>query len=341
MKLQFIFASFLFLLFVSCSNTKPSEQNNEDNYTKLEGTVMGTFFHITYLHPQQRDFSKEIDSIFVAFNASLSTYQANSVISKVNRNEEVEIDPYFIACFNKAREVYEVSEGAFDITVAPIVNAYGFGFTEGKNLSKQHIDSLLQFVGMDKVSIQNGKVVKKFPQMMLDGNAIAPGLCVDIIADFLGRNKCQNYMIEIGGEIITKGKNPKNQAWRIGIDKPIEGTGIEERELQEVVDISDNALATSGNYRKFYEQDGVKYSHSIDPKTGVPVRQNLLSTTIIAHDCATADAYATVCMVIGLEKAKKLLETLPDMEAYFIYADPKGEFKIEMTTGMKKYIHNN
>ncbi len=336
---KLITASLMFLVFASCSNTETSTQSDETQYTKLEGTVMGTFFHITYLHPQQRDFSKEIDSIFVAFNASLSTYQENSVISKVNRNQDVELDAYFVTCFNKSREVYEKTNGAFDITIAPIVNAYGFGFTEGKNLEKKHIDSLLQFVGMEKVRIENNKIVKKLPGVMLDGNAIAPGLCVDIIADFLHRNKCENYMIEIGGEIITKGKNPKNEAWRIGIDKPIEGTGLEERDLQEIVNISNKALATSGNYRKFYEQNGVKYSHSIDPKTGIPVRQRLLSTTIIANDCMTADAYATACMIVGLEKGKQLIESLPNMEAYFIYSDEKGGFKIEMTKGMSKYIN--
>lgn len=341
MKYNRIIALFLITFALSCNSKEKKETSENENYIKLEGTAMGTFFHITYLSPENKDFSKEIDSLFVVFNASLSTYQENSIISKVNRNIDVELDHYFITCFNKSREVFEKTDGAFDITVAPLVNMYGFGFSEKEEINQARIDSLLQFVGMQKVKIVGNKLVKENPGCMLDGNAIAPGYCVDIVANFLKEKKCENYMIEIGGEIVTKGKNPKNSVWRIGIDKPIEDTGIENRELQEIIDISDCALATSGNYRRFYEENGVKYSHSIDPKTGKPVRQKLLSTTIVAKDCMTADAYATACMVLGLEKSVKLIESMPELDAYFISSGENGEFIITKTSGMKKYIFEN
>ena len=175
-------------------------------------------------------------------------------------------------------------------------------------------------------------------QGLLDGNAIAKGYCVDVIANYLHEQKCDNYMVEIGGEIVTKGENPKNKQWRIGIDQPIENSDLDARELQEIINISDWSLATSGNYRKFYEENGVKYSHSISPKTGESVRRKLLSATIIAKDCMTADAYATACMVIGLEKSVKLIESLPDMEAYFISSDENGNYKIKLTKGMAKFL---
>lgn len=339
---QFLIANYflLSLLVTSCQsqeNSITSETINK-NYIKLEGTALGTFFHITYLQPENKNFSTEIDSLFHAFNASLSTYQDNSIISKVNKNEEVELDYYFITCFNKAREVFEKTNGAFDITIAPIVNAYGFGFTKKETVDKQKIDSLLQFVGMNKVRVENNKLIKDFKGTMLDGNAIAKGYCVDVIANYLQEQKCKNYMVEIGGEIVTKGRNPKNNSWRIGIDQPIENSGIEVRELQEIIDISDWALATSGNYRKFYEENGIKYSHSISPTTGESIQRKLLSATIIAKDCITADAYATACMIIGLEESLKLIESLPSMEAYFISSDENGEYVINQTKGMQSFI---
>ncbi len=332
-----ILVFFILSLFIqSCQNAANTKQS--DDYIRLEGTALGTFFTITYLHPEKKDFSSSIDSLFLVFNSSLSTYQENSIISKVNKNEPIELDKYFVFCFNKARQVYEKTNGAFDITIAPIVNAYGFGFENGRNIDKSHIDSLLQFVGMDKVRIENNRIVKDFPQTMLDGNAIAKGYCVDIIGIFLAENNCKNYMVEIGGEIVTKGKNPQSENWRIGIDKPIDDVNVQNRQLQEVINVTDWALATSGNYRKFYEQNGVKYSHTIDPKTGKSVRSNLLSATILASDCITADAYATACMVIGLEESLKLINGLENMHAYFIYSDEKGDYQIAMTKGMKKFI---
>lgn len=327
------------IFFASCGNNNSShESESKSEYIKLQGTALGTFFTITYLHPTEKDFSTELDSLFKAFNASLSTYDSTSIISKVNRNEDVELDNFFVTCFKKAHEVYLKTDGNFDITIAPIVNMYGFGFTEKQEIEQERIDSLLEFVGMDKIKIEGKRIVKEKESVMLDGNAIAKGYCVDIVADYLHKNKCDNYMVEIGGEVVTKGKNPKQTNWRIGIDKPIENKGIEDRQLQEIIDISGWALATSGNYRKFYEENGVKYSHSISPKTGKPVRKKLLSATVIAKDCMTADAYATACMVLGLEKAEQLIKSLPETEAYFISSGTDGNYKITMTEGMKKFI---
>ena len=213
-------------------------------------------------------------------------------------------DNYFLTCFECAKEIYESTNGAFDITVAPIVNAWGFGFTEAVEVDSSLIDSLLQYLGMDSVGIVEGKIWKEKDGIMLDMNAIAQGYAVDVLCEFLESKGIINYLVEIGGEIKTRGHNPRGTEWKVGIDRPIEGLQIPGVDLQAIVEISDRSLATSGNYRKFYEKDGVKYSHTIDPKTGYPVQHCLLSATVLAGDCMRADAYATGFMVMGYEKSR-------------------------------------
>jgi len=313
--------------------------NNNHSYYKLGGYAQGTTYHITY--QGNEEYSGEIDSLLKAFDLSLSTYIENSIISRINTNDtSVVPDSLFIEFFSKSKEVYEQSEGAFDITVAPLVNAYGFGFSKKSNIDSVLIDSLMQFVGMDKVKLEHSRLIKSDPRIMLDGNAIAQGQSVDYVSEFLENKGVENYLVEIGGEIRAKGLNPNGKLWRVGIDKPIEHSDESNRQLQAVIELKNKSLATSGNYRKFYEESGVKYSHTINPKTGYPAKQSILSATIIADDCITADAYATTCMVIGLEKSKELLKRLGNLDAYLIYPDPEhpDKYKIFMTEGMKKMI---
>ncbi|MCF6241886.1 MAG: FAD:protein FMN transferase [Bacteroidales bacterium] len=316
-----------------------SSCSKKQTYYKLAGYAQGTTYHITYQGSQE--YSTEIDSLLHNFDLSLSTYIDNSIISRINKNDTtVILDSLFIEFFNKSKEVYEQSGGAFDITVAPLVNAYGFGFSKKSTIDSALINRLMQFVGMDKVQLKDGKLIKSDKRVMLDGNAIAQGQSVDYVSCFLESKGIENYLVEIGGEIRAKGLNPEGKFWRVGIDKPIEHSDENNRELQAIIDLKDMALATSGNYRKFYEEGGVKYSHTINPKTGYPAKQSILSATIIADDCITADAYATTCMVIGLEKSKDLLKRLGNIEAYLIYPDPENpdKYKIYMTEGMKKMI---
>jgi thiamine biosynthesis lipoprotein len=330
MKKYLLFFSIIILLFFGCH-----KNDKQSVYIKIAGFTQGTTYHITYELNDTIDLQPQVDSILHAFDLSLSSYDSTSIISKINRNEVVILDNFFINVFNKSDEVFKSSEGIFDITVMPLVNAWGFGPGAREKVDSAKIDSLLQFVGMEKVKIENGKVVKTDPRVQLDVNALAQGYSVDIITGYLDGLGSKNYMVEIGGEIRAKGVNPTGKTWRIGIDKPEFGNVIPGAELEAVLELKNKALATSGNYRKYYEENGVKYTHSIDPKTGYPAKQSLLSATIIADDCMTADAYATVCMVGGLDKSKQILAKHPELDAYLIYGDDTGVYQLFVTDGMK------
>ena len=295
-------------------------------YHKLQGSVFGTVYHITY--QGDRDLQKEIDEALAQVDNSLSPFNKSSIITQVNNNQEVTVNKMFTDVFRIAAKVSAETDGAFDITVAPLVNLWGFGFKEGSNPDQQTIDSLLQLVGYQKVSLDSkGHVHKNDPRIMLDCSAVAKGYGTDVVAQVLERNDVVNYMVEIGGEIVTKGVNEKRLPWRIGINRPTDDPTQESNEIQSILNVTDKAMATSGNYRNFYYKDGKKYAHTIDPKTGRPVQHSLLSATVLARDCATADAYATSFMVMGLERAKKLLEKHTELMAYLIYSDEKGEYK--------------
>ena len=313
---------------------------NTKQYYKVQGFTQGTTFAITY--QGTKNYEEEINDLLHQFDMSLSTYIDSSIISRININEEnVKTDELFKQFFEKSHEVYKISDGYFDITVAPLVNAYGFGFSKKADVDSALIDSIMTFVGMDKVDFRDGKVFKSDPRLMLDGNAIAQGQSVDFIANFLENQGITNYLVEIGGEVRAKGINDRAETWRVGIDKPIEHSDEQNRSLQAIIHLNHKSLATSGNYRKFYEKDDVKYGHSINPKTGYPAMHSILSATIIADDCMTADAYATTCMVIGLEKSKALLSKMKELEAYLIYADPNnGSYQVFMTEGMAGMIED-
>ncbi len=331
MKKNIIILSFLFSL-VACN------QPRVFNYMKIEGFAQGTSYHITYGATDSVDYSLAIDSILKDFDRSLSTYEPSSLISRLNRNETDSVNFMFKRNFEVAREVYEASDGAFDITVLPLVNSWGFGPGVKSQIDSMLIDSILQFVGMDKVRISGNRLVKDKPEIEIDVNAIAQGYSVDIVAEFFEDEGIHNYMVEIGGEVRTKGRNPHHEVWKIGLDKPFFGNLMPGMSLQAIILLDGKSLATSGNYRKFYEEDGIKYTHSIDPKTGYPARRSLLSATIIADECIVADAYATACMVMGLDSSKELLARHPELEAYLIYGDEEGGFQIYFTDGMQKMI---
>lgn len=308
-------------------------------YTKIAGFAQGTTYHITYENSTKKDYTAAFDSILKAFDKSLSIYDSTSIISKINNNiPDVEVDDWFIETFNKSKEVNELSDGAFDITVGPVVKAWGFGNGPEAKHDTAYIDSLLQFVGMDKVKLEGRKVTKSAPGVKLDVNALAQGYSVDIVCDFLDKEGIKNYLVEIGGEVKGKGINASNVQWRIGIDRPQDGNMIPGNELQAILETNDKAIATSGNYRKFYIENGIKYSHTINPKTGFPARNTLLSATVVADDCITADALATSFMVMGVDKGKEFLSKLKGIDIYFIYSNDKGEYETYATDGLKKMI---
>ncbi|WP_314664285.1 FAD:protein FMN transferase [Prevotella aurantiaca] len=312
-------------------------QQRSTPYQYNEGQVFGTFYHITYQNDQ--DLQKEIEAELKKIDNSLSTFNNQSVISKVNNNEVTKLDELFIEIFDKAKAISKETDGAFDMTVAPLVNLWGFGFKQGTTPSKQQIDSLKQLVGYEKVSLIMGKRIKKTDQrIMLDCSAIAKGYGSDVVARLFKKYDIKNFMIEIGGEIVVSGNSESRVPWKIGVNKPIEDSTNTNTELQTVLNITNKAMATSGNYRNFYYKGGKKFAHTIDPKTGYPVQHSLLSATVLAADCATADAYATAFMVMGMEGSKKVLEKHKELMAYFIYSDHQGKLKVWYSPELEKKI---
>lgn len=307
--------------------------SSRQDYKTIDGFTQGTTYHIVYQQPGVDTLNALVDSILLAVDNSLSVYNDSSLISRINRNEEVLADTLFVNVFNRSREIWELSSGSFDISAAPYFEVWGFGAGEKRDVTQQMVDSIRQFVGMDKVSLDKGKVVKSDPRVSLNVNAIAQGYTADVIAYAFDRLGIKNYLIEVGGEIFSRGVNAKGNEWSVGLDKPVEGNMIQGEELQEVITLSGRGLATSGNYRKFIEENGQKYSHTIDPGTGYPVKRSLLSATVIAPDAMTADAYATWFMVVGLEKAKEILAASPGIDAYLVY-DKDGKFEVYYTEGI-------
>ena len=301
-----------------------------------EGMVFGTIYKITYQHDD--DLQEDIKQALMEVDNSLSPYNPNSIITRINHNEDTTLNTHFTHVYGLAQQISAETEGAFDITVAPLVNAWGFGFKHSIDIAPNVIDSLRQFVGYQKTRMEGGKIVKDDERLMLDCSAIAKGYGVDVVARTLDQKGVKHYMVDIGGEVVLKGKSPRMKDWRIGINKPIEDSLSVNQELQTILEISDIGMATSGNYRKFYYKDGKRYAHTIDPRLGTPVQHNILSATVLAKDCTTADAYATAFMVMGLEKALDFCQKHPELNAYFI-CDGEGEsFEIHYTPGMEKYI---
>lgn len=314
--LAFLIIGTILILTHSRSEAKPE-------YRTAQGLVFGTSYHITYLY--NADLQEDIEQTLALVDNALSMFNPNSTISAVNRSESVFVDDtLFLKVFRRAMEISDLTGGAFDITVAPAVNAWGFGFKHAENIRQATIDSLLEITGYRKIHETDGMIVKDDPRIMLDCSAIAKGFGSDMVAGMLRSKGINDFMVEIGGEIVLSGQNPKGKLWNIGISKPVDDSLSVSSELQTVIPITDIAMATSGNYRNFYVKDGRKYAHTIDPHTCQPVSHNLLSATVFAPDCATADALATSMMVMGLDSAQALLSRHPEIQAYLIYQTPDG-----------------
>jgi thiamine biosynthesis lipoprotein len=300
----------------------PAYMSVAGGYVTLNGFALGTSFQITYKNEKRKNYYDSIARILDKLENSLSIYRKNSIISRINRNEEAVPDSCFLAVFDRAREITELTGGAFDISASPLFDLWGWGAKKRATaVTQELIDSLKQFTGMDKIRMENGRAVKTHPGVTLNVNAIAKGFATDVVALFLQSRGIENYLVEIGGEIRVKGRNRTGKDWRVGIDSPFDGNMTPGENLQTVLEIRDEALATSGNYRRFYIENGQKYSHTVDPKTGRPAKQNILSATVIARDCMTADAFATAFMVMGLEQTKAFLLTHPELKVYLIYSD--------------------
>ncbi|MDX2174281.1 MAG: FAD:protein FMN transferase [Bacteroidota bacterium] len=305
---------------------------------KIEGRAQGTTYHITYFDAQNRDLYEDIEKILHDFDQSVSTYLPTSIISRINANEKnVIVDRYFIDCFNKAKEVWKNTNGAFDPTVYPLVNAWGFGPGKKQKIEKSKIDSMLKFVGFHLIKLKGKKVVKKDIRAALDFNAFAQGYSVDVVSQFLISKGITSFLVEIGGETYANGKKPDGKNWIVGIEKPIDNQETS-NPLKALVKLENMAIATSGNYRRFMIENGVKYHHHLDPKTGYPTKNNLLSVSVFAKDCISSDANATGILVMGLEKAKEFLTKHKELNAYLIYSDDKGNYQIFETEGLKSII---
>jgi thiamine biosynthesis lipoprotein len=332
-KKTFTLILLFILIITSCKNT-------ESGFSNLSGFVQGTTYSIVFEnnhHINLIELRSKVEEILHDFDMSLSLYQDSSIISRINRNEEVMTDSFFIEAFKRSKVINLMTGGAFDITVGPLVEAWGFGPDEKKSFTESKHDSLLSLVGMEKVEIRDGRVYKTDPRIRLDFNAIAQGYSVDIISEYFDSLGIERFLVEIGGEVRVKG-DKKGILWRIGIDRPEDNNMSPGTNLQAIISLKDRSLATSGNYRKFYVEDGIKYSHTIDPKTGYPARNQLLSATIIADDCATADGIATACMVMGKERTIEFLDMHPEFEAYLVYSDDKGNFETWATRNLMEYI---
>ena len=301
------------------------------------GEAQGTYYAITYFDNLNRNFQEEVDSILEAFDQSVSVYQSNSIVSRINRNENnVQLDDWFVGNFVLAQEVSSQTNGSFDITIAPIANIWGFGtYEKPDSVNTQLIDSLKQYVDYKKIKIVNNRIVKENAGIQLNFNAIAQGYAVDVLSDFLVSKQIEDFLIDIGGEIYAKGQKPEGKAWKIGLELPEDNAEL--RNYNQVVKLHNQAVATSGNYRKFYMIDGMKYAHSLDPKTCYPVRHSLLSVTVIAKNAALADAYATAFMVMGVEETLLFTSNHPEIKAYLMY-DENGEVETIMSEGFEEYI---
>ena len=325
-----------FLAFLVIGTVIIVSRQQSTPYQHDRGMVFGTVYHITY--QSSKSLQKNIEAELAKVDASLSPFNERSIITAVNENRDTVVNKMFSDVFALAMKISDSTNGAFDITVAPLVNAWGFGFKGGAMPTRHQVDSLKALVGYHKVSLTNGRVSKTDPRIMLDCSSIAKGYGCDVVAKFLSAKGIDNYMVEIGGEIVTRGISEKRLPWKIGVTKPTDDSLNVNQEIQTIINVTDKAMATSGNYRNFYYKNGRKYAHTIDPSTGYPVQHNILSSTVIADDCATADAYATAFMVMGLDKAKAILSRHPELMAYFILASDDGTNKVWFSPSMKDKI---
>lgn len=311
-------------------------------YNTLEGFAQGGSYRFVYKVPDGFTIrlTDTLSRYFHQINKSLSGYDSTSIVSRINRGENPKLDSLFIECFNLSKEIWIKTDGHFDISAAPLFDLWGFGFKNKENITQDKIDSLKRFIGMDKLSIVYDSIAnahylkKEDPRIKVNFNAIAQGYTCDYIGSKIEAMGITDYLLEVGGEILCKGLNAKGKEWKVGIDKPLDGNFVPGESLAAIIEITDKALVTSGNYRKFYIEDGVKRSHTINPATGYPVSHNLLCATVLAESSAIADAYATYLMVIGMQEAQKFLEQNPEFDAILVYGEQE-EMKVFSTKGVK------
>lgn len=325
----------IIFLFISCSREQDKIIRNFSG-----GEALGTSYHITYLAKEELNFQKEIDSVFMAINQSMSTYLPTSDISRINEGDTtVVVDTMFLEVFQLSKEIHKVTNGYFDPTVGTLVNAWGFGPGRVLEMDSTIMDSLLNFVGLDKIMVEaDNRIKKEKPEIQLDFNAIAKGYAVDRLAVLLDHKGIEDYLIEVGGEVIAKGSNRiKEKPWVVGVDDP---QAEQDRSIKLAIQIKDRALASSGNYRKFRLDSvtGQKYVHTIDPKTGFTKNSNILAVTVLAASCAKADAYATAFMAMELNDSQSLITRRKDLDAYIIYLDEEGTSKEFMTPGFEALV---
>lgn len=310
-------------------------------YATVDGFAQGSTYHIVYNDPQGRDLRTNIEELLEDIDNSMSLYNPSSLLTRLNENDTAAVpDKWLTECLEISRQISEDTDDAFDVTLRPLIAAYRIGTEDTPRLlSQREIDSIRVFTGYKKVRIENGRLVKDDPRVALDFNAIAQGYSSDLMGAMFDSLGIKDYMVEIGGEILCKGKNAEGKEWRVGIDRPVEGNMVPGEDLQTILTLTDCGLVTSGNYRKFgFDENGNKVTHTIDPHTLKPAMHNLLSATILAPTSALADGYATVCMVLGLEKSKKLLERHPEMEGYLVYSRPDGSMGVYTTPNIRKRI---
>jgi len=319
--------------------------NDPGAFSQLEGTVFHTIYHIQY--EGKEDYRDDILKLFREFDGSLSMFNDTSLITRINQGDSsVIVNDYLRTVLVKSLEVSQLTQGAFDITVAPLVNLWGFGFKNADNVSQETVDSILQFVGYDKIHLMDdGHVTKDDPRTILDASSIAKGYMCDIVADYLKSKDVKNFMVEIGGEITCAGHNSKGKYWSVGINEPIEDSLQTSTALRDIMHLTDCSIATSGNYRNFYYKNGRRYAHIIDPHTGYPAQYDILSSTVVAPNCITADALATSFMVLGSQRALRILEADSTLMAYFICSDPDADsYKVIYSPKLKNMLssqHNS
>ncbi len=339
----------LSLLGSSCSKTEKRVQ--------MDGFAQGTYYHIIFYSKDTVGIKKDLEQIFNDIDRSLSLWVDSSIVNKVNRNENVELNKIFTDNFIFSQKFSEITNGAFDITVGDLVRKQGFANKNREPLSEEQIDSLLQYVGYKNVAIKNNKLIKKYPQTQIDFNAIAQGYTSDYIANYFKKRGINSFIVDVGGEVICGEAKPNGKKWTVAIEKPendnppldsISNTpandqikSVKQRQAIDTVYLKNAAIVTSGNYRKFYIENGVKYSHTIDPSTGRPVTHTLLSASVIAPDATTADALATACMVMGLEKTQEFLRTHGEYAVYLIYSDAQGNLKTWKSNNFNKYTQKD
>ena len=311
-------------------------QQQQPKYIYNDGVVYGTIYRFVYESPKGNNLHEKIKAKLDEYNLMFSAFDTASVVSMINNNKATKLPPEFVTCFNRAIEISKITGGAFDITVGPMINAWGFGPETKQTMTQEKVDSLKEIIGYDKIRLENGKIIKDNPKMQINMSAIAKGYTCDLIAKFLAGKGCKNYMVDIGGEIVAFGKNEKGREWTIGINNPKES--FVSSDYVTALRLPNHALATSGNYRNFYVEDGKRYGHTINPRTGFPVQHNILSATVLANDCMTADGFATAFMVLELEESIELSKQIPEIEVYIIYSDSLGNNQTYMSENFGRHL---